>query len=322
MRIPNFLFILAAGFLGAASAFGAETSSPALSSGTAAAPVAAPTPAPALHSEPAAPSDTAATEVGATVCASCHADRAEAFKKSWHGRKMPAVKNLPFEKSCESCHGPGSRHAAAAGDKANPGFATTLMTAEKNERCLSCHNQRDIMNWKVSTHNQQGLACAKCHKVHETEGPPKPTNEVCLDCHKKKRMEINLPSHHPIIEGKVACADCHNPHGGDFRSIRAESDRELCVKCHAEKAGPFAQEHPPVAEDCMICHKPHGSINNNLLKQSQPFLCLTCHKAAHSDTTNGKNAFNNPKGTLMQRETCTNCHFNIHGNDNGKWFTQ
>ena len=94
------------------------------------------------------------------------------------------------------------------------------------------------------------------------------------------------------------------------------------MKCHAEKAGPFAQEHPPVAEDCMICHKPHGSINNNLLKQSQPFLCMTCHKMAHTDTTNGKNAFNNPKGALMQRETCTNCHFNIHGDDNGHRFTR
>ena len=32
-----------------------------------------------------------ATEVGAAVCTGCHAERAEAFKKSWHGRKMPAM---------------------------------------------------------------------------------------------------------------------------------------------------------------------------------------------------------------------------------------
>jgi DmsE family decaheme c-type cytochrome len=262
-----------------------------------------------------------ATEVGATVCAGCHAERAEAFKKSWHGRKMPAVKNVPFEKSCESCHGPGSLHAAAAGDKSNPGFATTNISAANNDRCLSCHDQRAIINWKVSTHNQSGLACAQCHKIHEAgENSPKPKSEACLDCHKKKRMEINLPFHHPIIEGKLECASCHNPHGGEFRNLKAESTRELCVKCHAEKAGPFAQEHPPVAEDCTICHTPHGSINDNLLKQSQPFLCLSCHKAAHTDSTAGP-AFNSPKGALLTYSRCTNCHARIHGDDSGGWFS-
>ncbi|MCX5795542.1 MAG: DmsE family decaheme c-type cytochrome [Elusimicrobia bacterium] len=261
----------------------------------------------------------AATEVGATVCAGCHAERAEAFKKSWHGRKMPAMKNVPFEKSCESCHGPGSLHAAAGGDKSNPGFATTKISAESNERCLSCHNQRAVINWKVSAHNQQGLACAQCHKIHEGEGAPKPKSEVCLDCHKKKRMEINLPFHHPIIEGKMECAGCHNPHGGEFRNLNAESTRELCLKCHAEKAGPFAQEHPPVAEDCTICHMPHGSTNNNLLKQAVPNLCLTCHNAHHSDSPGYTTPVTAVKA-LATRQTCTNCHFKIHGSDDGSEF--
>ncbi len=271
-----------------------------------------------------------AAEVGATVCAGCHADHAEAFKKSWHGRKMPAMKNVPFEKSCETCHGPGSLHAAAAGDKSNPGFKTTKISAASNERCLSCHDQRAIINWKVSTHNQQGLACASCHKIHEAgESAPKPKSEVCLDCHKKKRMEMNLPFHHPIAEGKMGCADCHNPHGGDFRNLKAESVTETCAKCHAEKLGPFLEEHPPVAEDCTICHQPHGSINDKLLKQSEPFLCLNCHKMPHADTPAGHPLsppsypmFATPQGALMQQDRCTNCHFNIHGNDNGSWFTQ
>ena len=264
-----------------------------------------------------------ATEVGATICAGCHAEKAEAFKKSWHGRKMPAVKNVPFEKSCESCHGPGSLHAAAAGDKNNAGYTTTKISADSNERCLSCHNQRAIINWKVSTHNQQGLACASCHKIHEAgESAPKPKSEVCLDCHKKQRQQINLPFHHPITEGKMKCAECHNPHGGDFRNLKAESVNETCAKCHSEKLGPFLQEHPPVAEDCTICHTPHGSINDKLLKESEPFLCLSCHKLPHTDSTLNKPGFNSPTGAIMSHSRCTNCHFNIHGNDNGSWFTQ
>jgi len=278
-------------------------------------------PAPDAAAKTAAPvAVESATEVGAAVCASCHAEQAEGFKKSWHGRKMPAMKKVPFEKSCESCHGPGSLHANAAGDHGNAGYATVKITAAGNERCLSCHNQRSIINWNVSTHNQQGLACAACHKMHTAgENSPKPKSELCMDCHKKQRMQINLPFHHPIIEGKMECASCHNPHGGDFRGLKAESGRELCVKCHAEKAGPYVMEHPPVAEDCSICHMPHGSINTSLLKQGQPMICLTCHKQHHADGSGG--GFNSPltsAGALTQRQTCTDCHFKIHGSDNDK----
>jgi DmsE family decaheme c-type cytochrome len=255
-----------------------------------------------------------ATEVGAATCAGCHVEQAEGFKKSWHGKKLPAMKNLPFEKSCESCHGPGSLHANAAGDHGNAGYATVKISAASNERCLACHNQRAIINWKVSEHNQSGLACAACHKIHSAgENSPKPKSEVCLDCHKKMRMEINLPFHHPIIEGKMECADCHNAHGGDFRNLNAESTRELCVKCHAEKAGPFVKEHPPVAEDCNLCHQPHGSINNSLLKQSQPALCLSCHKQNMNNV--GKPPYTNPHSTISEFNTCTDCHVEVHGSD-------
>ena len=276
--------------------------------------------APSAQPAPAAAPAEAATEVGATVCASCHTERADAFKKSWHARKMPAMKGVDSEKTCESCHGPGSLHVAAGGDKANPGFATVKISAEAtNDRCLACHNQRAIINWKVGTHNQQGLACATCHKIHEAgASAPKPKSEVCLTCHQKKRMEINLPFHHPIAEGKMECADCHNPHGGDFRNLAAESVNETCAKCHAEKLGPFQQEHPPVAENCVICHNPHGSINQGLLKESQPNLCLGCHKFPHSGTAK----IGGQTTQLLQRSRCTNCHFNIHGNDNGSWFTK
>ena len=154
----------------------------------------------------AAPADTA-TEVGATMCASCHAEKADAFKKSWHGRKMPAMKGVDPEKTCESCHGPGSLHAAAAGDKENPGFATVKISAEAtNDRCLACHNQKAIMNWKVGEHNQQGLACATCHKVHEFAVlAPKPKSEVCLECHKKKLLLVMcLPGWWNVVTGLAA----------------------------------------------------------------------------------------------------------------------
>jgi DmsE family decaheme c-type cytochrome len=89
--------------------------------------------------------------------------------------------------------------------------------------------------------------------------------------------EMSLPSHHPIREGKMSCSDCHDPHGQREGNLNAESLNLTCYKCHADKQGPFAYEHPPVTENCNICHEPHGTVTNNLLKQPATFLCLRCH---------------------------------------------
>ena len=41
--------------------------------------------------------------------------------------------------------------------------------------------------------------------------------------------------------------------------IKADSVNDLCYKCHAEKRGPYAFEHPPFPENCLNCHEIHGS---------------------------------------------------------------
>ncbi|MBI5883671.1 MAG: DmsE family decaheme c-type cytochrome [Elusimicrobia bacterium] len=272
---------------------------------------------------PAAYGQEKATEVGAATCAGCHAEQGESFKKSAHAKRMPAVKKIEFEKSCESCHGPGSLHAAAGGDRSNAGFATIkkvgdLPASESSAACLSCHkSQRHLMLWGTGVHKEAGVSCVKCHSVHKGEGKGslvKESSELCLSCHKKERGEMQLASHHPVIEGKMTCSGCHNPHGGVEGNMRAESVEDTCLKCHPGKAGPFAREHPPVVENCMICHKPHGSVNASMLKQSQPFLCLRCHKWPHTErTTNGASALNVYK--FAERGRCTDCHREIHGSD-------
>ena len=89
---------------------------------------------------------------------------------------------------------------------------------------------------------------------------------------------VNKQSHHPIKEGKVACADCHNPHGElNDKMLKAGSINDLCYKCHAEKRGPYMNEHPPVEENCDNCHNPHGSNHERLLTQRVPSLCEQCH---------------------------------------------
>ncbi|MDE2237094.1 MAG: hypothetical protein KGK30_04340, partial [Elusimicrobia bacterium] len=116
------------------------------------------------------------TYVGASTCIACHSDKAEQFKQSMHGKRLPVVKGIDFEKSCETCHGPGSLHAAAAGDRSNPGFATIidplkLPPAEQSKFCLNCHKQQEVMYWNIGPHAANGLSCLTCHSVHQGHGP-------------------------------------------------------------------------------------------------------------------------------------------------------
>ena len=96
--------------------------------------------------------------------------------------------------------------------------------------------------------------------------------EVCLTCHTQQRAEINRTFRHPILEGKVVCSDCHNPHGSIGRALMKRDDvRDTCFQCHAEKRGPFVHEHEPVTSDCTLCHNPHGTVADSMLKMRPPF---------------------------------------------------
>jgi DmsE family decaheme c-type cytochrome len=118
-----------------------------------------------------------------------------------------------------------------------------------------------------------------------------------------------------VLEGIMKCSDCHNPHGGfELKQTRLATGADAaCIKCHADKQGPFTYEHAPLkTEGCVACHTPHGSANPRLLKFSAVNqLCLTCHSVDHgvgadepAGPTHNQNA---------QYASCTNCHIKIHG---------
>ena len=156
------------------------------------------------------------------------------------------------------------------------------------------------MAWHSSIHELNGVACTDCHNPHPNSHVPGVVNinhyrvdrpkrmpmsvwepEACYKCHPKIYALNQLSSHHPILEGKMVCSDCHDPHGQRERNLKAETINLLCYKCHMEKQGPWAYPHPPCDENCAICHEPHGAVANNLLRQPPTFLCLRCH-AGHA----------------------------------------
>jgi len=250
--------------------------------------------------------------VGSETCLGCHDGQGG---KNVHSEALPRVKKIAADKTCETCHGAGSEHVAAGGDRDDPGFASIKKAT--TEDCQKCHKSSEVMLWDIGAHAQAGMACNTCHSVHDGKGDKnlkKGATETCIECHKEQGMHMQFPSHHPVKEGKMECVSCHNPHGGENGNLRAESQEELCFKCHAEKAGPFVFEHPPVVEECSNCHEPHGSQADRLLKERQPFLCLRCHPWPHIERTPPTVGFKDPD-RLLDRAECTQCHNDIHGSD-------
>jgi DmsE family decaheme c-type cytochrome len=201
---------------------------------------------------------------------------------------------------------------------------------DKNAVCLTCHaGGSKRTHWEGSTHQARGNACTSCHTMHTTDKVlTKITQpEVCFACHKQQRIDANRTFRHPILEGKVACSDCHNPHGSIGRALmKRDSVVETCYQCHAEKRGPFVHQHDPVTEDCSICHNPHGTVADSMLKMRPPFLCHSCHTphggvipalrgqggvTVAPGAITGKNTI-----TLTQGRGCLNCHTQIHGGNN------
>jgi len=280
------------------------------------------------------------------VCTRCH-DESEAkpvlsIYQTKHGNRGDS--NAPL---CISCHGASLQHVAGgkgpgqasrpAPDvlfKAKGGAYPPSPAAAQAETCLMCHRDGKRTHWDASQHQSRDVACSACHNVHVKSDPvlTKATQpEVCFACHKTERAQTHRISTHPIDAGKMACTDCHNPHGSTGPKLLVKgSVNETCTTCHAEKRGPFLWEHGPVVDDCTNCHTPHGAANAPLLKARVPWLCQECHSGDHAaqvnsganlaggnvTTVNGANPLANaaPRAQTTAR-ACLNCHVLVHGSN-------
>lgn len=266
---------------------------------------------------------------GVRPCLRCHEGPAMTdLLASPHGRGGDPQTRFASD-GCETCHGASLAHqrrpapgeARAAPDVVFSGpHAAAPETG--NAVCLGCHEGGLRHDWRGSPHEAAGLPCATCHKSHVARDPVLAAPgqaPVCFSCHKEQRAKSLRPSHHPIAEGTMVCADCHNPHGAAApHLLKGLRLTDTCLGCHAEKRGPFLWEHPPVTEDCATCHDPHGSTQANLLVQRVPYLCQTCHDSgAHvSLPLSGANLAggSNPSASMTLRG-CVNCHTEVHGSN-------
>jgi DmsE family decaheme c-type cytochrome len=285
-----------------------------------------------------APQETIAQKALAkdAVCTVCHNESWRvpvlSIYQTRHGNRAD-----PRAPTCQTCHGSSDAHQKDPGGTRPDvvfGAKHGSTPEDQTQACLTCHKSGNRTYWSGSTHQFRELVCSNCHVVHTPNDRvlAKITQpDVCFECHKTQRAQAHLISTHPILVGKTACSDCHNPHGSTAPKLMAKDTiNETCYTCHAEKRGPFLWEHSSVVDDCTNCHTPHGSTKPALLKARVPWLCQECHSGDHgaqvnsganlpggnATTINGQQplASQSPRAQTNAR-ACLNCHVLIHGSN-------
>ena len=146
--------------------------------------------------------------------------------------------------------------------------------------------------------------------------------QACFRCHLEVQAEFHLPQHHPVLEGKMNCVQCHDPHGMDIMKpaggLAMARLNETCASCHREQTRPFVFEHPALREGCTVCHNPHGSINAKMLTEPDSNLCLRCHAQVQGPDTGGRIYIGGRDHTAsLAYGSCwsAGCHTAVHGSN-------
>jgi formate-dependent nitrite reductase cytochrome c552 subunit len=232
-------------------------------------------------------------------CGGCHATGVDLEKESF---KEPGV-------ACESCHGPGSHHAALPRSavfekretivnpaKLTPGIAVQI--------CGSCHNRGKAKNakagWPVgylpgkaletyyeSTslgggdvkhfyanefskgHHQQYIDWMQSR--HKTSGVN------CMTCHKVHDLNATLVARGQTQEkGDQLCTSCHQPINKN--GAHAVHSFGNCIGCHMPKIAKSA-ESGDIRSHVFVALEPQDTLDNPKLPNS----CQTCHRHKDED---------------------------------------
>lgn len=209
------------------------------------------------------------------MCADCHST---GLKKNYDLTSNSYTTTwTDVDVSCESCHGPGSRHVAWA-HSPSPG--------------LSDRDREGLTNWLKATDQGHWEMNSKTGIARRTEPLASAELDTCAACHSRRRVIAKgaepgtplLDSYAPTylepglyhadgqIDGEVfeygsfvqsrmhhagvTCSDCHEPHS---LALRAEGN-VLCGQCHMPAKFDTAVHHHhesgSAGAQCISCHMP------------------------------------------------------------------
>jgi len=178
--------------------------------------------------------------------------------------------------SCESCHGPGSRHVEKP---ESPIFSANISDPMRtNEICFQCHmRNRDK---RMETEHRSGKDLwmeAKDYPSGYEPGQPlinyklpapfalgEETKEFWANgAAKKNRTQGNEYIHDRMYQHGITCINCHDPHKLTNTAQKPEGN-SACMKCHS--LGSMIGPH----QDTLEQHTHHKA-------NSKGSLCIECH---------------------------------------------
>ena len=259
------------------------------------------------------------------LCAVCHNVHGEAFSQNVHRKQ-----------SCESCHGPASRHLDARGKE--PGLILdfkTMQPAQRSEVCAQCHEENACAPgnlWRRSVHANRGVACTDCHHSHynvQVDTPKLTPISIASQRYPESEM-VSSGGERVSPEGEKVSLERIKTFPQDWRvqlvstqaarddalakkqawpSLRGTSNHlaavapQVCYQCHGDKSELEEVAHPhqiggPNGLNCTTCHNSHG----NVLPSSRKDLCLKCHEGT-SPNAAWHSSTHDQVGVA-----CTDCH--------------
>lgn len=142
---------------------------------------------------------------------------------------------------------------------------------ERAEACLECHSDvfestaLDHLYYDHKLHHEQEVFCDSCHRgsalrlVTESETrhagePPSPSEKSCIDCHEKKKIELD-------------CTGCHPPGSVFAGPVYAQADAERFTTDKVRIKW-FKGFEVGKSDACASCHE-------------RERFCVTCHDVEH-----------------------------------------
>jgi hypothetical protein len=204
------------------------------------------------------------------ACLSCHAGAVEA---------AGTVNRIAIRESaigCESCHGPGSLHAARHKDRAAAGGGEDLT----------------IVNPKRLSRPELESVCAACHLNGPARAvvrgrrpgdfrPGLPLTDFRVEYHFDRGDEdMTVVGHMEQLRrsacyqksADLTCLTCHDPHADEKPKDVLAFHRQKCLSCHTAQACKSDPAERHKQEDhCTVCHTP-------ATKTDIPHIAFTHHR--------------------------------------------
>ena len=261
-----------------------------------------------------------ATFVGSQKCVSCHADVAKKHAAGPHGSLTDAAPD--GSRGCESCHGPGSEHAA--GDKSAIINPTNLKQWDADQNCLKCHGivsgstyqtkskKLPEKSWMRGKHPTKGISCNSCHSEHGggDHQLKKAANVLCASCHADVKPKPGEFDHPATAAGD--CMQCHEAHASRLPGLARDNVDSICANCHDSADAVFSKAHSNIqtaGARCTSCHTPHlkdKATRGLPITQHKPFAnrqCSICHGPTPAT----------PPAALIKpgNDVCLKCHSTV-----------